>query len=745
MGSTSKKGKEKETRKRHHRSRSESLEKDAPKEKKHRHHRKHHKDRKREKLKHDYESDDSDVVEIISPEPTRVSTPPPPLINRQKSPEFSGGAVESLSIEETNKLRAKLGLKPLQVEDKSAKRDDGKRKDDLGEFYHKPAHSLTVKAQQEKIRSKLSDYKEKRKIDCKLSKVKLLGDADSDDDDAIRWVEKNRRVLTAKEEANKRAKMLEELDAQFGIAEVVESEQRVRRNRQYNEKHLKGLQVNHDIDSFQEGQTVILTLKDQAVLDKDDDVLVNVNVLDDERYKRSNENKKKKCISSAFDDEEDEFDAFGNPKPKSLLGKYDVEIEGEKREGFKIGIDNPMARKQAMLQNIKNKLSNKLTDTLVMPELTIASDYYNEEELAKFKKPKKKVRKMRSKGKLLTADDLENSAELGKPIKSKYETEYLEYDDIPVSTATTSTDIKIEDEKDEELERALHKARKLKQKEKTVNQLLLNVNETKSEPAEENADLGSIVLNSTAEFCRTLGDIPTYGRSGNRDESENLEDFEKDIDKDMEIEENEEIDEGGKWNAVDLNRVIQERAPVAIIETPILDEEPDVGSGVGAALKLAMSKGYLDKEENNRPSNTRLAHLQAQHYSIEDKSYGDEFERTNRRERYSGPITDFKEKDTFKPNVKLEYIDDEGHVLNAKEAFRYLSHKFHGKGPGKNKVEKRLKKGQQEGLMKKMSSTDTPLGTLNMLQSKQKEMQTPYIVLSGGKHTHSTTISKARR
>lgn len=28
----------------------------------------------------------------------------------------------------------------------------------------------------------------------------------------------------------------------------------------------------------------------------------------------------------------------------------------------------------------------------------------------------------------------------------------------------------------------------------------------------------SIVLNSTAEFCRTLGDIPTYGMSGNRDE-----------------------------------------------------------------------------------------------------------------------------------------------------------------------------------------------------------------------------------
>lgn len=27
-----------------------------------------------------------------------------------------------------------------------------------------------------------------------------------------------------------------------------------------------------------------------------------------------------------------------------------------------------------------------------------------------------------------------------------------------------------------------------------------------------------IVLNSTSEFCRSLGDIPTYGLSGNRDE-----------------------------------------------------------------------------------------------------------------------------------------------------------------------------------------------------------------------------------
>ena len=110
----------------------------------------------------------------------------------------------------------------------------------------------------------------------------------------------------------------------------------------------------------------------------------------------------------------------------------------------------------------------------------------------------------------------------------------------------------------------------------------------------------------------------------------------------------------------------------------------------------------------------------------------------------------------------MEYIDDNGHLLNEKEAFRYLSHKFHGKGPGKNKIEKRLKKAEQDGvsfkipsvstanlmrvsfqLLRKMSSTDTPLGTLTLLQHKQKETHSPYIVLSGSKQTHqSTSITK---
>ncbi|XP_023704232.1 U4/U6.U5 tri-snRNP-associated protein 1-like [Cryptotermes secundus] len=72
-------------------------------------------------------------------------------------------------------------------------------------------------------------------------------------------------------------------------------------------------------------------------------------------------------------------------------------------------------------------------------------------------------------------------------------------------------------------------------------------------------------------------------------------------------------------------------------------------------------------------------------------------EKCGHPKRYSGLTSDFKEKEDYKPNVKLDYTDDDGHVLNAKEAFRYLSREFHGEGPGKNKVEKRVKKTEQEG------------------------------------------------
>lgn len=45
--------------------------------------------------------------------------------------------------------------------------DDGKIKDDLGEFYHKPASNIAQQKKAEKLREKLEVRREKRKLEQK--------------------------------------------------------------------------------------------------------------------------------------------------------------------------------------------------------------------------------------------------------------------------------------------------------------------------------------------------------------------------------------------------------------------------------------------------------------------------------------------------------------------------------------------------------------------------------------------------
>lgn len=683
----------------------------------------------------------------------RPRTPTPPRVSRadSMSPVPEGGAGDSLSIEETNRLRAKLGLKPLEVTATPVvkeRKDDSKHnnlvtiKDDWGEFLHKPAENLAVKSSQDKMREKLKERKEKRSLEARLAKVKTLGESDSDDD-AKKWVNKQKSATKAKEEAAKRAKMLEEMDEEFGVGEIVEQETRRARKKVYRDRDLQGLRVEHDYNDFNEGRQVILTLKDQDVLNEDGDTLVNVNMVDDERYKKSVANKKQKPNSYGYDVYEDQVDEYGMLVDRAMLSKYDEEIEGTKRSSFVLGDDaeEEKKRKRRLLE-MKAKLNHKRLENLDTLPLTIASEFYTEDELTKFKKPKKKVKKLRQR---LKADDLlamTSDHDAGKDMGSRRKRTVVT-DDVPEMDEDYSG---VKMEADDDLEQTLAKARRLKQKEAIIQKPPPVEELVKSEIKEEDDDEereqwgANIILNETAEFCRTLGDIPTYGLAGNREtDPTDLMDFDADLDGDIV-----EAPKKSGWHDPEpFTMEIEDSndAPPELQDTAILDEEPDVAIGVGAALKLAMSKGYIEKEEKNRPSNARYAHLQAKHYSIEDKAHGED-DKYSRRDRYMGPVSEFREKEGFKPNVKLEYIDDSGRLLNSKEAFRYLSHKFHGKGPGKNKVEKRLKKAEQDVLMMKMSSTDTPLGTLGMLQQKQKETQSAYVVLSGNKQAASTSFAK---
>ena len=57
----------------------------------------------------------------------------------------------------------------------------------------------------------------------KLSKVKGLADDDSDDE-VLGWVAKSRKAEAEKRKAAERAKMLDEMDDEFGVGKIVEEE-----------------------------------------------------------------------------------------------------------------------------------------------------------------------------------------------------------------------------------------------------------------------------------------------------------------------------------------------------------------------------------------------------------------------------------------------------------------------------------------------------------------------------------------
>lgn len=105
---------------------------------------------------------------------------------------------------------------------------------------------------------------------------------------------------------------------------------------------LSGLKVAHGEDAFEEGEEVILTLKDNRILDPDaEDELQNVNLADAEAERRARERKKKaKAQYTGYDDEEFEQGEGGVGKKKSVLSKYDdsdFTMGTAAGEGFRLG------------------------------------------------------------------------------------------------------------------------------------------------------------------------------------------------------------------------------------------------------------------------------------------------------------------------------------------------------------------------------------------------------------------------
>lgn len=692
-------------------------------------------------------------------------------------PKQEGGEI-SLSIEETNKLRIKLGLKPLEVTDSSGTQEENSssKKEDV----HVPAINMADQKETEKFKRKLEEMKEKRRINKKLGKVKSLGAADSDDDDtAMSWVLKSRKKEKEKSLAEKRAQLLEEMDEEFGISDLVEEEfgshSRPKKTA-YSSQDLRGIKVEHSQEHFTEGSTVIMTLKDAAVLDEDEQTLVNVNIVDREKANKNVELRKRKPDYKPYD--ESEIDEYGKVKQRGLLEKYDEEIDGEEKKSFVLGSGGTYdSTKENEVKKIQAKLKAQMV-SLEMAQPRPVAEYYTQEEMVTFKKPKKKRKIQRRE--TLKADDLEalpgqtdlRSDRGSRSVKSilknahkmeeKEETgDMMELDplepedeEVPM-TDTDNAALAEDDEAQLELQLALERSRRLKQKkssigaEKVVEALATVIKKEKEEDM-ENKVSDSIILNSTSEFCRTLGEIPTFSAPGEEAEEEE----EDDTEWRMDVERDEEADPQGGWEWVKTQEEKRKKEREEETENNILDAEPLVGIGVGAALFLASKKGLLEQNSKARVEGKTLPFLPSVGVVDEEKMREEERERGGRssrdidrdrdRDRHGGSSS--KNKQEYKPDVKLEYYDDNGRPLTPKEAFRFMSHKFHGKASGKMKTEKRVKKQQDEMALQKMNSGDTPLNTAALLIEKQKNAQSPFVILSGGGQTFSTgtTISKRK-
>lgn len=79
--------------------------------------------------------------------------------------------------------------------------------------------------------------------------------------------------------------------------------------------------------------------------------------------------------------------------------------------------------------------------------------------------------------------------------------------------------------------------------------------------------------------------------------------------------------------------------------------------------------------------------------------------------------------------VKLTYKDEFGRELTPKEEFRMMSHKFHGKGPGQNKREAAMRRQSKAKELREIDITESR--ALEVLREETKATQSAHVVISG--------------
>ncbi|KAI8830317.1 SART-1 protein [Chytriomyces cf. hyalinus JEL632] len=700
----------------------------------------------------------------------------------------------SLSVEETNKLRISLGLKPLD----SSSSGGGAKEDQAATNFINEKKRMQKRAERKSIIDKLARDENKQKFFSKLD-GKGLGDESDEGDDSLAWAmrHKTATIDNKRKMALKKMKELEDLD---NVAE-------------YSGKDLAGLKVAHGVDDITDE---ILVLADKRIGDDEDDEdeLISSALTAKERLEQNLKNKKKKPTYNAYDDDE-----FKNPGSKrSLLSHYD---EDDTKTGFILGDGGnvKISNEEDESQMLGGAGKSVTLDYEKMQEI---KDYYTKEEAVSFMKPKKK--KKSSKGKSRSRDaepdwpsanskengeegmDVdENNAGNGEANKSTEKT----YSQSNANADTQNMNFV----DDDDLQSALSRARNLthkKMKRPNAQEILQAAQKIEDEQQQQAAAAKSaagidsddedeedetLVLTATSEFVNSISTTAPLSRAAASASRAVGRPRERTNDSDEDDEENTQ-----QPNAAEIERRAQAAADAEMkddgesdedaprdeemvdadearseagddIQGGGIEEEPLVASGLAATVALLAKQGHLEKVSSEQIERERKQKEQAkwkaeQRIAERKREIIEERRKAKQREinKAKGPqgkrggggggnanaedewrleeetraadrVRMREIEDRFKnynPDVNLKYNDEYGNNLTQKEAFRFLSHKFHGKGSGKMKTEKRLLKLDEEAKLAKTISTDTPLQTATALLEKTKSTKTAHVVLSIG-------------
>ncbi|KAL2609906.1 hypothetical protein R1flu_028479 [Riccia fluitans] len=626
--------------------------------------------------------------------------------------------------------RDRIKEREFEADARDRKRDDLPSKES--------ASSQTSAAALEERITKMREERLKANGEQKASAKK--SDAD---DDIKSWVKKSRALEQQKrrEEMEKAARMAKILSEQDVGDEGDESDDDTR-NSGYGGKDLAGLKIRHGLDKVMEGGAVVLTLKDSSVLEGDDvneamDELENIEMA--QQIAREDAYKAAKKKTGVY---EDKFNNDINAAPRTILPQYDDIV---KEEGVVLdetgGINEESKRK---LEEARRRLENVSAKESLVSSLSVA--YSTQEDMLQFKKPKKK-KKLRKKDKL-DLDELEAeavAAGLGKEDlgsrnsegrrekkqmdekaeaearKHAYEVARKKGEDASrlLREESTAQGMEIDEvfggEEDEDLYKSLEKARLAalkKQKEAAGPQSIASRVVALSQQSAESSrtpdtDENRLVFTDTGEFCRSLQlDDVIIRRAGAKDAFGEADEDEEAPP--VEMEEAAPESTGGWTEVSEVDKtqpVTEEEEDSTPVEEPI--KEVAVGKGLAGALNLLKERGTLKETVDWGGRNM-------------DK----------KRSKLVG-IVDESNNEVGQRDILLDRVDEFGRTMTPKEAFRKLSHKFHGKGPGKMKQEKRMKQWQEELRLKQMNSGDTPLMSMEKMREAQAKMHTPYIVISG--------------